>query len=260
MNERLLQFLWQHQHFNRTSLLTEQGDFLEIINPGTYNSNQGPDFTDAKVRVNDTTWAGHIELHVVASDWHRHQHASDPNYRNIILHVVWQNDLTVHGSSIQNLPTLELEPRVSKLLLKRYEEMMNFRQFIPCEKYLPFVNEEIWRAWKDHLILQRLSRKTVHINMLLSENNFNWEETFWWMIAGNFGGKINGDSFQTIARSVPLNILARHKDQLIQLEAILFGQASLLGRKFSDHYPILLQKEYRFLQRKYQLQRKVVSL
>ncbi len=260
MNERLLQFIWQHQHFNYAALCTEEGDALEIVDRGTYNTNQGPDFTAAKVRINDTTWIGHIELHVLASDWGRHNHDADPNFTNIILHVVWRNDLNQRPASIRNLPLLELEPRVSKLLLGRYEEMMNFRQFIPCEKYLPFVNTGLWSSWQEELLIHRLSRRADHIYMLLKENNYHWEETFWWMIARNFGGSINGDAFEEIARSVPLNILGRHKDQLIQLEAIIFGQASLLSRRFTEAYPVMLQKEYRFLQKKYQLKRKTVSL
>ena len=88
--ERLLQFIWQFQYFNQGGLKTTSGEELQIIYPGTYNTNQGPDFTGAKIKIGNTMWAGNVELHVRASDWNRHNHQLDKNYNNVILHVVWE--------------------------------------------------------------------------------------------------------------------------------------------------------------------------
>src|SRR6185369_475245 len=133
MHERLLQFIWQFQYFNKGELTTAAGETLQIIQQGNYNTNQGPDFSDAKIKIGDTIWAGAVELHIKTSDWIKHKHQSDPNYRNVILHVVWENDETdghfkgagKKGDEILTIPVLELSGRVSKLLLRRYNDWMD---------------------------------------------------------------------------------------------------------------------------------------
>lgn len=125
MTEKLLQYIWQFQYYNRSELLTIQGDALQIIEPGTWNTNQGPDFVAAKIRIGETMWAGSVELHINTSDWYKHLHQTDANYKNVVLHVVWKNDEGEDTKRLPHIPLLELEPRVSMLLLKRYEELMN---------------------------------------------------------------------------------------------------------------------------------------
>ncbi|MEI9957754.1 MAG: DUF2851 family protein [Ferruginibacter sp.] len=56
MTERLLQYLWQFQYFNASELTTAEGEPIQIIHTGMYNTNQGPDFIDAKIKINDTIW------------------------------------------------------------------------------------------------------------------------------------------------------------------------------------------------------------
>lgn len=252
-SERLLHFIWQFQYFNRSELATTAGEPVQVHSAGQYNTNQGPDFQNAKIRIQKTTWAGHVELHVKTSDWKKHKHQGDKNYDNVILHVVWEHD-TEPGELSNNLPVLELKGRVSKILLQRYEELMNHSSFIPCEKMLGTVKAITWRSWKDRLLAERLQRKAATAEQYLQENNYHWEETFWWLLARNFGAKVNAAAFEEIARSLPVNILAKHKTQLQQLEALLFGQAGLLKEKRNDDYYNLLQREYLFLQQKYKLQ------
>ncbi len=259
MTEKLLQFIWHLQYFNRSELQTEQGEPLQIIHSGTWNSNQGPDFLSAKIRIGETTWAGNIELHMLTSDWFRHCHQTDSNFQNIILHVVWKNDEPT-ATSHYYLPVFELQSRVSVLLLQRYEDWMNSVRFVPCEKSLPVVNELTWLKWKERLLVERLQRKSTYILQLYQQNIQHWEETFWWMIARNFGIRVNADAFEAIAHSIPINILTKHKGQIHQLEALLFGQAGLLNARFKEDYPRMLQKEYRFLQKKYRLQKVFVPL
>ncbi|MFT3680626.1 MAG: DUF2851 family protein [Ferruginibacter sp.] len=250
MTEKLLQYIWQFQYFTKNELSTTAGETLHVINPGTFNSNQGPDFLDAKIKVGDTTWAGSIELHISSSHWHLHGHSADKNYKNVILHVVWQDDDTVSGS----FPVLELQGKVSGLLLKRYDELMQFGNFIPCEKIIAQVPAITWAAWKERLLVERLLQRSSVITNYLQQNNNHWEETFWWLLAKNFGVVVNSDTFEKIARSLPISILAKHKHQLQQTEALIFGQASMLAGHFSEDYPKMLQKEYAFLQKKYKLQ------
>lgn len=263
MTERLLQFIWQFQYFNKTELATTHGETVQVVFAGQYNTNQGPDFSDAKIKIDKTTWAGTVELHIKTSDWNKHNHQSDKNYNNVILHVVWED----HGSRSDSnrevpakkaeqssaIPILELQGRVSKILLQRYEELMNSSAFIPCEKNIATVRDIVWKSWKDRLQAERLIRKAETVETYLKQNNYHWEETFWWLLARNFGMKVNADAFEAIARSVSVNFLAKHKSQIQQLEALLLGQAGLLEGKFSEDYPKLLQQEYKFLKEKYKL-------
>jgi hypothetical protein len=227
INERLLQFIWQFQHFNKNELATTTAETVQVISPGQYNTNQGPDFINAKVVVDNTTWVGTVELHIKTSDWNRHKHQEDKNYNTVILHVVWEDDESPDSVSLY-LPVLELKSRVAKILLQRYEEMMNSTAFIPCEKSIPVIPGITWKGWKERLLAERLLRKAGTVDLYLQHNNFHWEETFWWLLARNFGMKVNAEAFEAIARSIPLNILAKHKNQVIQLEALLLGQAGLL--------------------------------
>ena len=249
MTERLLQYIWQFQYLNASNLQTTQAQDLQIIFQGNYNTNQGPDFLNGKIKIAATTWAGSIELHINSSDWKLHNHSNDKNYNNVILHVVWNDDVDLQLP----FPTLELQNKVSKFLLKKYEELMQSQYFIPCENNLHEINELTLAKWKESLLVERLQQKAIYIEGFLKKNNQHWEETFWWMLARNFGTKINSDAFEKMAQSIPINILAKHKNQLLQLEALLMGQAGLLKGNFEEDYPIMLQKEFCFLQKKYKL-------
>jgi Protein of unknown function (DUF2851) len=249
ITERLLHFIWQFQYFNKSELDTVSGDAVQVLFAGQYNTNQGPDFSNAKIKIGAATWAGTVELHIKTSDWKKHKHQSDKNYDNVVLHVVWEDD-----GSDNKIPVLELKGRVPKLLLQRYEELMNASSFIPCEKAITTVRDITWKSWKDRLLIERLLRKSKGATAELQQNNYHWEEVFWWLLARNFGMKVNAGAFEAIAKSIPLTVLAKNKTQIHQLEALLLGQAGLLNGDFVDEYPRMLQKEYYFHKHKYSLQ------
>lgn len=249
MTERLLQYIWQFQYYNKGELSTTAGEPLQILFPGQFNTNQGPDFSDAKIKIGTTIWAGAVELHINTSDWKRHNHQQDNNYNNVILHVVWEDD-----TKANELPVLELKSRVPKVLFQRYEELMLSSSFIPCEKMIHTVRDITWKSWKERLLAERLLRKAAVVETYLQQNSYHWEATFWWLLARNFGMKVNADAFEAVARSLSINILAKHKNQIHQLEALLLGQAGLLNENFAEDYPVMLQKEYAFYKNKYGLQ------
>src|SRR4051812_10239725 len=249
MTERLLQFIWQFQYFNLSDLRLTSGESLQIICPGQFNTNQGPDFLEAKIRIGETTWAGNVELHMNEEDWIRHAHQEDPNYSNIVLHVIWRQSQVSVG-----LPTLDLSDKVPKFLLSRYEELMFSTSYVPCAHSLETVSSIVWHGWKERLVVERMERRAQMITHYLQESNDHWEEVFWWMLARNFGMKVNAEAFEAVAKSLPVHLLSRHKNQIHQLEGFLFGQAGLLNRKFKEDYPQMLKKEYQFYKKKYKLQ------
>jgi hypothetical protein len=250
MKEKLLQFIWQFQYYNKNELLTTQGEVLQIIKPGSLNKNQGPDFLEAQIICGNTKLAGSIELHIKSSDWVAHKHSTDKNYGNVILHVVWENDKELG----LNFPTIELKNRISTLMFEKYEQLMQSQKFIPCEQQIHLVNDITIIAWKERLLVERLQEKAAYVEKLLQENNHHWEEVFWQMIARNFGVKLNTDAFEAIAKALPINILAKHKNQQTQLEALLLGLSGQLEDSFEEDYPLMLQREFKFLKQKYALQ------
>jgi hypothetical protein len=248
MTEKLLQFIWQFGYYNNLNLTTVDGEGLTVIFPGTLNTNQGPDFTAARIKMGDTILAGTIELHTKTSEWRKHGHETDAQYKNVILHVVF-----IHDEEVNGIPVVELESRISNLLLRKYASFMENSTFIACSNNISEVRDLTWVSWKERLLAERLQRKSVRVLQLLSKSNDHWEETLRWLLAKNFGGKINGDAFEAMAQSVSINILAKHKASIHQIEALLFGQPGLLNDDFADDYPKLLQREYNFLKKKYSL-------
>jgi len=253
MQEDLLPYIWQFQYFNKSGLKTSSGEDVQVIHAGTFNTNQGPDFTNARVKIGATIWAGNIELHINASDWKAHHHSTDANYDTVILHVVWNDNSPAKDANENLIATIELKNRVPKILLEKYRALMNAAQFIPCEKLSSPINDLQLLNWKHRLVAERLLAKTQKVFSILEQTNFHWEETFWQLIAFNFGLKVNSDFFQEVAKALPVAILAKHKNQVLQLEALLFGVAGLLQSSFTEDYSRMLEKEFLFYKKKYNL-------
>jgi len=191
-------------------------------------------------------------LHLQSSGWNKHCHSEDPNYRNVILHVVWKQD---RPDKNEKIPLLELFHRISRLMLETYARWMQKPRFIPCEGYVAKTDIALLETWASRILLVRLNRKMYRILDSLRLNHFHWEEQLWWMIAFNFGNPVNSSAFETVAKSIPYSLLAKHRQHFIQLEALLLGQANLLDGNFKDPYPVMLKKEYDFLKRKYALKK-----
>jgi len=257
VSEKLLHYIWQHQYYQKNNLFTDEGESLIVIKQGTYNHNQGPDFLDASVRINNILLAGNIEIHINSSDWKLHQHQSDANYNNVILHIVWNNDAAVTNKNGQLIPQFTVSNLVPKWLLDRYTLLMDAPEALPCSSFLPYIKPIIWSSWKVRLTIERMEEKTDKILALYNETNHHWEEVLWWLIAYNFGLKLNADLFLQVAKSIPINILGKHKNQLFQIEALLLGQANLLSANNNgtiDDEQLKLRKEHQYLSQKYGLQ------
>ena len=256
MTEKLLQYIWQFQYFNRAQLATTKGEAVDILFPGTKNQNQGPDFLAARIKINNTVLVGSVELHLKTSEWKAHGHSLDENYKNVVLHVVLQDDV----AELNDIPVLELGQRIPKLLLHKYEALMQQQTFVPCATTMVQVSELTWQGWKERLAAERLTRKSKGILDVFEKSGHHWEETFWQLLARNFGTKVNSDAFENIAQTVPVKLLAKHKASIHQLEALLLGQAHLLPKEPTDDYSKLLLREYLFLKAKYNLQPTVIPV
>jgi hypothetical protein len=249
--EDLLGFVWQYRKLP-LSLKTTDEQQIEIFHPGQKNTDSGPDFFGAKVKIGETIWAGNIEFHVKTTDWVRHRHQNDPAYESVILHVVFEHDLPKH-EMVQNIPILELKKYISKELIDRYYSLLSETTWIPCQNNLVHVEQITLKPWLHRIAIERLEHKTQQIREMLAVTRMDWETTFFHWFSSCFGFKLNNTGFLLLARSIPFKVLMKHQDNLFQTEALLFGQAGLLLNMFQDNYAKSLKKEYVFLAEKYGL-------
>ncbi len=252
MTEDFLHFIWQQQLYFSENMQTSDGEKIRIERPGTHNTNAGPDFTDARVYIGDTLWVGCLEIHFRSSDWERHGHHMDPAYNNVIMHVVYEYDADTFNAKGQKIPTIVLH--FDSRYLENYKKLVENKNIIPCRNQINQMDSINLTLWMERLGVERLEQKTEAILETYRETNNDWEETLYRRLARNFGFSLNAFPFEQLAKSLPFKTLLKHKDQLMQIEALLFGQSGMLDQNILDDlYFSELQKEYRFLKKKYEL-------
>ena len=254
MTEAFLQYVWRHRMLSG-ELTTYDGQPVVVENPGTQNSDAGPDFEGAVVSIGGVRWAGCVEVHVSSSDWHAHGHSSDAAYNNVILHVVYEHDCDIRTQAGYTLPELELKRFIPIELWNRYEELMNVPVQTPiaCGARLGEVSEFVWNAWLERLVVERFERKVTMVSQMLDDSKGSWETVCYWLTAHYFGSKANAFPFELLAKATPLTLLARYRDDRDKVEALLMGQAGLLDGYFDDEYPRRLQTEYEALRKGFSL-------
>lgn len=247
MKEEFIYYLWENRLLSN-DLVTVDGEEVNIISVGIRNHDSGPDYLDTRIKIGDTLWVGHVEMHVNTSDWFRHGHQDDEAYNNVVLHVVYHNDC-----ERLNIPTVEIAGKFDENILARYEGFMRSRQWIPCEKIISNVQQFTWLSWLERLVVERLETEVKDVFTCLVENNYNWEETVYQRIMRYLGMKVNNDAFERLAKILPLKILRKHIDNALQVEAMIFGCAGFLEGMFEEPYPVLLQREFKILKSKFNL-------
>ena len=252
--EQLLHYLWKYRLYRPSGLTTTQGDTLEIIDPGLENTDAGPDFFNAKIRINGTVWAGSVEIHQKASDWLAHGHSADKAYGNVILHVVETDDGTVFRQNGEAIPQLVLP--IPEQVIDNMEWLLTRDSPVACLERLPAIDPVFRLQWMDALLAERLERKTDDILHWLDLYQKDWNEVFYILLCRNFGFGVNSDAFERLARSLPLKCILKQRPSASQVEALFLGQAGLLNDSNGNrhHYYRLLQQEYSFLRKKYGLE------
>ena len=259
--EQLLHYTWKFKFFPLKELKTSSGEVIEVIDPGKHNTNAGPDFTNAKIRINGTMWAGNVEIHDKSSDWYLHGHDKDSSYDNVILHVAGELDTEVMKSNGQYIPQLQLD--VPDYVMQHYAELQKTDSYPPCFKVIPDLPAILVHKWMESLQIERLEQKTEAISKRVELCNGSWEDAYFVTLARNYGFCINGDAFEQWAYHVPLNAVAHHRDDLFQIEAIFMGQAGLLELDavpdyyqkdaLNDGYFVKLRNEYKYLAQKFSM-------
>ncbi|MEQ3665233.1 MULTISPECIES: DUF2851 family protein [unclassified Olleya] len=260
MQEDFLHYLWKLKKFETLNLQTTKGEQVVIQNVGTHNYHTGPDFFNAQLIIAGQLWAGNVEIHSKSSDWYVHNHEVDPNYDNVILHVVWEHDTPVFRKDNSEIPTIQLKNYVSQVALNNYAKLFNSKQtWINCENTITNVTPFVVTNWLERLFFERLESKAKAIEAILKTSNNNWEAVLFKLLAKNFGLKVNDDAFFSLANSFDFSVVRKQQSNLQSLEALFFGQAGLLDQDIQEAYYIALQKDYAFLKQKFKIDNASVS-
>jgi len=250
MTEKLLQYLWNFKVFKHFDFKDIEGNSVEILDFGKWNTDSGPDFLTAKIKINNIILAGNIELHVKSSDWIFHNHSQDPNYQNIILHVVFQNDAEIDELKDKNVPTLELRSHIDENILWKYEKLISGSQFIPCENI--FNPNKIPVNFHEENVLKKLEEKSLEFEESLKQFKNNFEAVLFHSLAYSFGLKVNAFIFKQIAESIDFNIINKIKQNETQLEALFFGVSGWLDNS-EDEQMKIWKREFDFIKAKFNI-------
>ena len=247
MREEFLYYLWENRLIDK-ALQTIEGESVDVVATGYRNTDSGPDFLESRIQIGDKLWAGHVEIHVKASDWNRHGHQNDKAYQNVILHVVYEND-----SKVNDIPTLELRGHFDEMLFANYQRFISSKSWIPCEKNITKVPVFTRLSWLDRMAVERLESKSETVTKILETNQFDWEDALYKLLMRYFGLKVNNEAFEYLSNILPFKTLLKHADNLVQVEAMLMGCAGFLEDDFTEEYPLLLKREFAVMKAKFNL-------
>ncbi|MBZ9779411.1 DUF2851 family protein [Psychroflexus sp. CAK8W] len=256
MQEAFLHSLWKYKKLNLSQLKTTTGEELQVLNTGLHNETEsGPDFFKAEIIIAGQHWVGNLEIHLKSSDWYAHHHEIDPAYDNVILHVVWEDDVSIFRKDNTEIPCLELKHYVSEQQLQAYKDLFDktSQKWINCEKHFHEVDDFKLNSWLERLYIERLEEKNQLILNLLKVSNNNWDEVCFKLMAKAFGLNVNGEAFLQMSSSADFKVFQKCFQNPNQLEALCFGLCGMLPAESEEAYPKQLQQEFRFLKQKFQL-------
>ena len=249
--EQLLHYVWKHKIFSLKELKTTTGQQVEVIDTGLANTDAGPGFFNAKLKLDGVLWIGNIEIHERSSDWFKHGHHADAGYNSVILHIASEIDMEISRSNGERIPQIQLI--CPEAVRTNYKELLETASYPPCYRIIPSLSPFTAHSWMSALQMERFEQKATLLNERLKRCQGNWEDAFFITLARNFGFGLNGDAFETWAHQLPFRAVDKHRNDLFQIEAIFFGQAGILEDSDGDGYYLRLKKEYTYLQHKFGL-------
>ena len=249
--EQLLHYVWKHKIFPLKELKTTTGQQVEVIDTGLANTDAGPGFFNAKLKLDGVLWIGNIEIHERSSDWFKHGHHADTGYNSVILHIASEIDTEISRSNGERIPQIQLI--CPEAVRTNYKELLETDSYPPCYRIIPSLPPFTAHSWMTALQMERFEQKATLLNERLKRCQGNWEDAFFITLARNFGFGLNGDAFETWAHQLPFRAVDKHRNDLFQIEAIFFGQAGILEDSNGDGYYLRLKKEYIYLQHKFEL-------
>ncbi|MEX0273679.1 MAG: DUF2851 family protein [Flavobacteriaceae bacterium] len=256
MQEDFLHYLWRFKKLPFSQMTSTDGKVVSIVDFGMYNQHTGPDFFNARILIGEQLWAGNVEMHLKSSDWYAHGHELDKNYDNVILHVVWEDDVDVFRMDGSKVSTLCLRDYVPGGLLGAYHRLKSKqgKKFVNCEGDLKDTDTVTVRGWLQRLYIERLQHKSNRVQELLRTSRNNWEAVLFTLLLKGFGSNVNGEAFLQMAKRMDFSVVRKIGRDAFQLESVFFGLSGLLQDEgHLDTYHAKLRKEYQYLAKKFSL-------
>jgi len=225
LKESYIQALWNH-YATIKSFETTAGEVVEVLDPGTWNDEAGPDFLRAKITIAGERIEGDVELHLVASDWYAHQHDDNPAYDSVILHVVWsESDRT------PDIPTLCLRNQISDTHIQEIKRLdwMNYPdglKYPPCA-LAPFLSLKSDKVLCDFFMAAGRIRFYDKLQAF-KKSIIKWgrAEALWQGLADALGYKNNRQPFIELAQRLPWSKLSALSTK--EREALIWGESGFL--------------------------------
>lgn len=225
--ERLLQAVWQHQRVLRDQLVTTDGRRVRVLHPGFGNAEGGPDFRDALIQLDDDPpRAGDVEVDLRTSGWRSHGHDRNPNFKNVILHVVWEAAKTSGP-----IPTLALwqsldAPLAELGLWLEHEPAKSLPEAMlgKCSAPLRALSPEQLNALLCEAAQVRLQSKASQFQARARQ--VGWEQSLWEGLFRALGYKHNTWPMQALAETRAR--WTQHADSSLVLQARALGISGLL--------------------------------
>jgi len=253
MNESLLHFIWKNRLLEAGDWRTTEGQTIRVFQTGQHNHHAGPDFNEALLGIGLERWMGSVEIHWYAKEWWQHGHQNDAAYNNVILHVVWEGTQPAQRADGSLIPTFELKNWVAQEMLLRYESLQFQNNPIPCSRLLRSEDAQLFGPMLDRAGVERLEHRVSAMEQQLIANKGDWEQAFWVWLAGVYGLKVNREPMEALAQSVPVHLLLKYQQDLMAVEALLFGQAGFLEQPTEEAYLKDLKQQYQYLRQKHRL-------
>lgn len=253
MTEEFLHYLWRFQAFSPGPWQGTEGEEIEIIDPGYPNSNSGPDFELARIRIDGQLWLGQVELHIRSMLWYQHQHQFDLAYANVILHVVYEENGKVHHPNGSLIPCLELKGRFDEQQFWRFEQQLNSHKGLPCGYSFPdasFINKE---QMLQRCGIERQELRVANQLQALEHLKGDWQSLLFHKVAESLAGPVNKEAMLLLVGRVPRSLWVKYKHRPYDLQALFLGMSGLLLEANSEELE-QLKKAFDFIRHKHQLE------
>jgi hypothetical protein len=240
--ERHLHCIWYDPKHRPATLRSARGETVEILHPGEWNHESGPDFRNAEWTVEGRRYHGDVEIHIRPMDWCHHQHQNDPRYNQVMLHVTYEPGELPSGT----LPIGCTEVALKDELEQRshfYFEGIDLSAY-PWDREGTISGIRTWFASHSedecgHMLdaagQERIRRKTLRMSRLI--HSVGSAQALYQSLMRGLGYKGNADNMETLARYVPLSLLRSYAgSQARESYALLTGCAGLLPDEESSGY------------------------